>query len=126
MIYLATYFAALAAVLGICCAWLAITREFQQARADNLERWLRHHLRAIRTECGHISPQGASIVRSLECALPILGPIDIRALRKDLARIEAERDAVVTEQTRRSCALVEAVAVELRRGAGLPGIGGGL
>lgn len=108
--------------LGFAIAWLsaAIRAEFYHYRADNLERWLRGHLLIIRGECAHVSPQVISVINSLECALPILGPINIRLLRRDLAQIGRERDAHVTEETIHWCEVRAAAKAAAAQGAELP------
>lgn len=112
------------AVIGLAgwCGWLAVNVEFHESRAENLERWAHGVLYEIRTDCGFASPQALSVISSLECALPILGPVDTHALRRDLVRIQAERDAMATENTKHWCAVQVAVAEEASKGAALPGM----
>jgi len=107
--------------LGVLAACFAVTAEFHKARALNLERWLRGHLLIVRAECAHVSPQAISLVNSLECALPILGPIDVIALRRDLARLGRERDAEVTEAVKAWAERQRAIIAEARTGEPLPG-----
>ena len=109
--------------LGLAGCWCSacIRAEFHRARADNLERWLRGNLRAIELDSGHLSPQVVSVIHSLECALPILGPIDLRALRRDISRLGRERDAHVTQAANEWAARTAAIAAADAKGAPLPG-----
>lgn len=106
--------------LLVACVVLMLQRDFEKGRRVNLERWLRHSLHQIRGECGFMSPAATSVVNSLECALPILGPVNAAALRRDLARIQRERDAHVTEEAQHWCKVRAAADAAARQGAELP------
>lgn len=108
----------------IACRALARDLRIERERLRLLELWIRANLLIIRCECAFMSPQGASIVTSLERALPALVPVDAVGLRRDLARIQRKHDAVVVEQTRHWSAVQAHVAAEAARGAPLPGFNG--
>lgn len=115
---LVVVFAAAAAYLSICVL-------HHKARADNLERWLRRQLGEIDLEIAYLSPQAATVVRSLKCALPTLAPIDIGGLRRHLAQLVREHEAHVTEHVQHWCKVRADIAAKAAQGEELPGIGGG-
>lgn len=121
----------LIAILALCFigaviwSWyLGVCIEFHKQRAANLQRWLRKQLLEVRLECAHVSPQVITLIDALEGAETTLAPINIVALRRELARIARERDAYVTEEAQHWCKVRAAAEQAARQGAELPGLGG--
>lgn len=125
MITIAAIHFATSAVFACVACYSFICVAFYKARADNLERWLRRQLGEIDLEIAYLSPQAATVVRSLKCALPTLAPIDIGGLRRHLAQLVREHEAHVTEHVQHWCKVRADIAAKAAQGDELPGIGGG-
>ncbi|MCX6950581.1 MAG: hypothetical protein NTV51_00090 [Verrucomicrobia bacterium] len=94
----------------------------ERARRAELEAWIKANLDIIYYECGFMSPQVAKTIAVLIAARENLGTVDATGLRRELARLRREHDAVVIQQTEHWASVRAQIAAEAAQGAPLPGL----
>jgi hypothetical protein len=115
----------IALVLIICCT-IALTALAVRAnrRLQRHQNWLAAQLATIARDCSDF-PQAAMVAISLQHVAGGNNPINITQLRRSLAAVERNHDAIVVEQSKHWSAIQARVAEERRAGEPLPGFEGG-
>lgn len=115
----------IALALIACCTITLTASAFIHAwRLQRHQNWLALQLATIARDCSDF-PQAAMVAISLQHVAGENNPINITQLRRSLAAVERNHDAIVVEQTRHWSAIQARVAEERRAGEPLPGLDGG-
>lgn len=86
---------AAAGLLVLLAGWALAAWRHERWERERLEHWIRSSLVIIQAHCGSTSPEVLTVVRSLQCALPILAKLDGPALEKHVFLLRMQRDATL-------------------------------